>query len=117
MSEDSYLYQGRQQHGWLGHGTKPHDLDAPDAFESRIGGLLHLAAERLPASTRGHPALRTGARELAPLETAAAPWAVHDGLDHAAFRTTLLPAWVPGDAWLGCAGRRRARRTPGARPS
>ena len=103
MSSDGYLYQGRQEHGWFGHGTKPHDESGPDdgasaapeEFGSRMGQLLHAAAEVL---TRGHPALRTGARELAPLTTAAAAWAVHGHLDRTEFHRRLLPPWVPHEA-------------------
>jgi len=50
------------------------------------------------AGTRRHPALRTGARELAPLTTAAAAWAVHGHLDPAEFHRRLLPRWAPHEA-------------------
>ena len=62
---DGWMYQGRQDHGWFGHGTGPGAPSAtPDAAQSaavldqRIRDIAHTLIAGLPASKRYHDAAR-----------------------------------------------------------
>lgn len=65
------MVQGRQSHGWFGHGTGP--VLAPDASSAaglvrRIHDLGHTLTAGLPASKRNHDAARLGAEDHARLD-------------------------------------------------
>jgi len=102
---DGYLYQGRQQHGWFGHGTKPHEagssdgtagIPAPETFEKRLDSIIYGMIAAVPKRERAMVETRMDVTARARLRGAMLAWAGADRLDRAAFRAHFLPS--TGDA-------------------
>lgn len=98
MSQDGWMWQGRQEHGWFGHGTKPRSGPAgggngrghaygtaPATLDERIRALGYAAIAGLPASKRHHPAASFDGSALERLVGAMRVWVGGLGLDHATF--------------------------------
>lgn len=73
VGSESWIYQGRQSHGWFGHGTAPHDASLPDAASAgslaeRIRSLGHTLVAGLPRAWRHHDAARLDAEDHARLD-------------------------------------------------
>lgn len=106
MSQDGWMWQGRQQHGWFGHGTKPPDASpagsgrspgggygtAPATLDERIRALGHAAVAGLPASKRHHPAATFDGPALDRLVGATRAWVGGLRLDGATFAARFFGA-------------------------
>ena len=71
---DGWMYQGRQDHGWFGHGTGPGVFSAAlrpaqsaAVIEQRIRDIGHTLIAGLPASKRSHDATRLSDNDRARL--------------------------------------------------
>ena len=64
----SWIDQGRQSHGWFGHGTAPATSASSGELRQRAFAIVHLAAEQGPAFRRERTTeiLRTLAPMMAP---------------------------------------------------
>lgn len=79
---DHWQYQGRQEHGWFGHGTAPDRADYATynqsvvraSIEDRVSGLVHGAIGALPASLRGRIESQYQHETLPRLKEALAAW-------------------------------------------
>lgn len=67
VGNESWIYQGRQEHGWFGHGTSP-ETDramnpdaAPESLAERARYISHPAIAHFPASRRREYELRLDA--------------------------------------------------------
>jgi|GEM_PF-2750097 len=82
----SWLDQGRQQHGWFGHGTAQEatddgsddDLFRPDGLSQRISAVVYGAVAALPPALRSRATAPSAAGNLSRL-------------------TEVMPAWIDGD--------------------
>ena len=96
----SWQDQGRQEHGWFGHGIGTLDkqaaapdsgpLFAPAAVAARMRAVVFGAVAALPASARGHSAARPDAAALDLLTGLMAAWARAGTLDGARFATRFF---------------------------
>ena len=75
VTQDTWQYQGRQEHGWFGDGTapdsgkkQPPDKPSPAALAQRIHDVGHTLVAGLPASKRYHPAAKLGLDDHARLD-------------------------------------------------
>ena len=92
----SWEDQGRQEHGWFGHGTAPPKLKpdesgrsdrfGPDGLDQRIRAMGHTAITAIPRTLRHHPATRYDEDPaLDQLATTVHQWVRGLLLDRAAF--------------------------------
>ena len=99
---EGYLWQGRQEPGWFGHGTKPRDLKdkdaaagvaASDSLEARLNSVIYGAVAAMPKRERAWVEARMGGTQaVSRLRGAMLAWGGADRLDRAAFRSQFLPA-------------------------
>ncbi len=72
MAQDNWMNQGRQSHGWFGHGTNPDKAASPQGLArplaERIHDLGHTLVAGLPAAKRHHDAGRLSAEDHARLD-------------------------------------------------
>ncbi len=72
MAQDNWMNQGRQSHGWFGHGTSPDKAASPQAparpLAERIHDLGHTLVAGLPKGKRHHDAGRLSAEDHARLD-------------------------------------------------
>jgi hypothetical protein len=95
----SWLDQGRQQHGWFGHGTAQEaeddgtedddatdsDLFGPDGLRQRISAVAYGAVAALPSALRARAAAPSAAGNLSRLTEVMPAWIGGDRLDQARF--------------------------------
>ena len=102
---NGWIYQGRQQHGWFGHGTAPGvDPLQPDPHQSggtlarRIHDLGHVLIAGLPQNQRHHDAVRLSVEDHARLDRilTAVVQALPQGLPTVANRIFGKPYDTPG---------------------
>ena len=109
-TNDHWIHQGRQEHGWFGHGSGPGDDPGQETRDAGSGGLFvrHSVGERidyvahsvvghLARSDRWHVAAAFDGRALDRLRTVAVVWAGAAGLSRDEFRERLLDPGT-GDA-------------------
>lgn len=100
-SDDHWIYQGRQEHGWFGNGTapdsgNPSDPEAaaklfnPAEIDQRTDYVAHSAIGHLPPAARGHSAATFSPPSLARLRSAVRAWHGTRALTDDAFHTHLL---------------------------
>ena len=93
MSNDGWLWQGRQYHQWFGNGTKPKDdLFAPDNAGERIATVANTVIGHLPQSARGHASAAPDRDALGQLHRAMTAWYGARALNRDAFRQRFLDA-------------------------
>src|SRR6185437_14241818 len=92
----SWEDQGRQEHGWFGHGTAPTKAngtaDPPAAGElsNRIQAVAYGAIGALPSGVRAHAERQYKAGALADLTDAMANWTAGAKLGEAEFARRIL---------------------------
>lgn len=102
---ESWVYQGRQSHGWFGDGTAPHDnasdtstsankLFEPINASQRVDYVAFSIIGHVPRGERGRwtSALSDSTRDR--LKTAVAAWYGASALSRNAFRTELLDPYT-----------------------
>lgn len=115
MSNDSWVYQGRQYHQWFGNGTKPgddeadgsdadaatDDLFAPANADQRIAYVAHAVIGHLPQSARGHASAAPNRSALDQLQRTMPAWYGARSLSRDAFRQRFLDP-ATSDATVDC---------------
>jgi hypothetical protein len=98
-----WVYQGRQEHGWFGHGTKPGGDATPEAgaspdLDTRIGFVAYGAIGHLPPVMRAvyESQLRRGGLDA--LRAAMPVWGRDAALSADDFRERFFGPYGPGDA-------------------
>lgn len=75
---DGWIWQGRQYHGWFGHGTKPVEATTPATavatLDERIAALPRVAVASLPAQHRHHRSARFEGAAAGQLVRAMGAW-------------------------------------------
>jgi hypothetical protein len=118
--------QGRQEHGWFGHGTAPQDyvddatndsLFGAGGLEARIQAVAYGAVAALPSALREQAATLFDATHLAQLTETMKVWIRGARLDQAQFAALFFGAQRMTPSSLTCAERRRAPTWRKATPS
>ncbi len=92
--------QGRQEHGWFGHGTAPQGNEPPkdgsgiifdpDNFEPRIDAIAHSAVAHMPRVDWPRENVSFDQQRLERLRQAMTAWIGARSLNHAAFEDTFV---------------------------
>lgn len=126
----SWMYQGRQAHGWFGDGTSPDSADdESQESDHRVGGLfdpgnigdrVDYAARcvigSLSRADRRNPAAVFDSRALGKLRNAVIATDGASGLSRMRFgsgfsiRIRAMRLWTAGGAWRRTSSRRERRR-------
>lgn len=90
----SWETQGRQEHGWFGHGTGPGDATDIGGLADRIAWTAHASLMHMPRKEWRNGAATFDAPRVQRLQTAMAAWVGAHPLSRAEFERRLvgLPA-------------------------
>jgi hypothetical protein len=97
LANATWIYQGRQAHGWFGSGTAPKDAapekpgNTPFNLANRVRWVAHGAVAEMPRAQRARFEARLGQGALKSLTEAMSAWVRSAGLDAESFRAHFLP--------------------------
>ena len=93
MANATWVYQGRQAHGWFGSGDRAAEEPggAPPGLAKRVEMVAHGALAELPREQRARFETQRARGTLKSLSEAMPAWVRSAGLDPEGFRAHFLP--------------------------
>jgi len=98
VADATWIYQGRQEHGWFGSGTAPKDAAAekpgaatPSSLAERVLWVAYGAIAEMPREQRARFERQLGMEALKSLTQAMPAWVRSAGLDAESFRQHFFP--------------------------